>query len=392
VVYNDFMNTLMGDQSSEKLVPLITAAADAGAECFCIDAGWYAPRPGNDWWDAVGDWTEGASRFTHGLGDNLELIRSLGMTPGLWLELEVVGVKNPVADQLPDDAFLQRHGHRVVTHDRYHLDFRHPAAIKHANGVIDRLISEYGIGYFKLDYNINPGVGTDTGGISAGAGLLGHIRAHHDWLAAIQARYPEVLFETCASGGMRADYHLLSLSHLQSTSDQQDPIRYASIAASAPVAMLPEQAANWACPAAEMDLEQTAFCLINGLVGRLYLSGFLHNLSNSQRLMVNEAVTTAKEWRHKVATAHPFWPIGLPAWGAPQVALALDCHEDILLAIWSRGQARQLTLEFPSPIGTPTQVFPRELAAWPMQVDGTHLILQMPPGPAARLIRCSLST
>ncbi len=41
VVFNDYMNTLMGDPTTAKLLPLIDAAADAGAEVFCIDAGWY---------------------------------------------------------------------------------------------------------------------------------------------------------------------------------------------------------------------------------------------------------------------------------------------------------------------------------------------------------------
>ena len=392
VIYNDFMNTLVGDQSTEKLEPLITAAAEAGADCFCIDAGWSAPLGEPDWWDSVGEWVEGADRFTQGLSHSVELIRSLGMTPGLWLELEAVGVRSPVADSLPNDAFLQRCGQRVITHNRYHLDFRHPTAVGHANGVLDRLIETFRVGYIKLDYNINPGPGTDAGGSSAGAGLLGHVRAYREWLAAAQARHPEVLFENCASGGMRADYHLLSLAHLQSTSDQQDPIRYASIAAAAPVAILPEQAGNWACPTAEMDLEQTAFCLINGLAGRLYLSGLLHTLSYPQRHLVHEAVATAKQWRHKVATALPAWPIGLPAWDAPQLALALVCHDEILIAIWSRGPARRLRLKFPYPIVAPAQVFPQELPAWPMHTERTSLTVDVPAGPAARLIRCLQST
>lgn len=39
VVFNDYMNTLMGDPTTAKLLPLIDAAAEAGAEVFCIDAG-----------------------------------------------------------------------------------------------------------------------------------------------------------------------------------------------------------------------------------------------------------------------------------------------------------------------------------------------------------------
>ena len=52
VIFNDYMNTLMGDPTTDKLLPLISAAAEVGAEYFCIDAGWYDERRG--WWDSVG--------------------------------------------------------------------------------------------------------------------------------------------------------------------------------------------------------------------------------------------------------------------------------------------------------------------------------------------------
>ena len=54
MVFNDYMNTLMGDPTTAKLLPLIDAAAGAGAEVFCIDAGWY--DNGTSWWDSVGEW------------------------------------------------------------------------------------------------------------------------------------------------------------------------------------------------------------------------------------------------------------------------------------------------------------------------------------------------
>ena len=48
VIFNDYMNALMGDPTTEKLLPLIDAAAETGAEYFCIDAGWY--DDGGHWW------------------------------------------------------------------------------------------------------------------------------------------------------------------------------------------------------------------------------------------------------------------------------------------------------------------------------------------------------
>lgn len=42
VIFNDYMNCLWADPTTEKEFPLIDAAAKAGCEYFCIEAGWYA--------------------------------------------------------------------------------------------------------------------------------------------------------------------------------------------------------------------------------------------------------------------------------------------------------------------------------------------------------------
>lgn len=84
------------------------------------------------------------------------------MIPGLWLEIEVMGIKCPLVDSVCDDSwFFTRHGKRVYDRSRYQLDFRNPKVRSHADEVIDRLVSEYGIGYIKMDYNIEPGIGTE---------------------------------------------------------------------------------------------------------------------------------------------------------------------------------------------------------------------------------------
>ena len=150
------------------------------------------------------------------------------MVPGLWLEPEVVGVRSPVASRLPVQAFFTRRGQRVAENGCYHLDLRHPAAVKHLDETVDFLVGDMRIGYLKLDYNINGGPGTDAGGLSAGAGLLGHNRAHLDWLAGVLDHHPGLAIENCASGGMRMDYAMLPRLQLRSTSDQQDLLRRAS--------------------------------------------------------------------------------------------------------------------------------------------------------------------
>ena len=382
VVYNDYMNTLDGQPSTEALLPLIHAAADAGAELFCIDAGWFTDE--EQYWDAIGVWREAPSRFTGGLAAVIETIHGRGMRSGLWLEPEIVGVRSPAAHQLPEAAFFHRFGERVMESERYHLDLRHPAARAHLDETVDRLIEEFGVSYFKLDYNINPGVGTDHGAAGAGGGLLGHTRALRSWLLAAQTRHPAVLFESCASGAMRMDYALLSVAHQQSTSDQQDALRSAPIVAAAPASVLPEQAGNWAYPAESMSDEETAFALVNGLAGRLMLSGFLPQLREAQRELVGEAVALHAEWRDRLGRSVPSWPLGLPGWDDDVIALALTADDETLLCLWSRGEGATVTL--PGLARGPRRVFPRSAAPWTTTPTEDSLVVDIPPGPAARVM------
>ncbi len=396
VVFNDYMNTLDGDPTTEKLLPLIAAAAEAGAEVFCIDAGWYDDS--GAWWDTVGEWTPSTTRFPGGLSEVVEAIRDAGMSPGLWLEPEVVGVRSPVADTLPDEAFLLRHGQRIVEHHRYHLDLRHPAALAHLDRVVDRLIADFGVGFFKFDYNIDPGPGTDHDADSVGDGLLRHNRAHLAWLDRLLDRHPGLVIENCSSGAMRMDFAMLSRLAMQSTSDQQDFTKYPPIAAAAPVSLLPEQAASWAYPQPGMSEEETAFCLVTGLLGRFYVSGHLNRMDERHRGMVAEAVATAKTLRTAIANGHPYWPAGLPGWTDPWIALALrgptrDGIDEDLVSIWRRGGPSGTELRFPHLAGrdvTVTPVFPLDLPEWEFLWDaasGTLAVRANDADIAARTLR-----
>lgn len=394
LIFNDYMNALMGDPTTERLLPLIGAAAAIGAEYFCIDAGWY--DDGGAWWDSVGEWLPSTVRFPDGgLRRVLDHIRDRGMKPGLWLEPEVVGVRSPAASALPEDAFMSRYGERVVEQQRFHLDLRSPAAISHLNSVMALLVDTYGIRYFKLDYNITPGVGTDRDALSPGEGLLDHNRAHLAWLDGILDRYPEVIFENCSSGGMRTDYAILSRLHLQSTSDQQDYRRYATIAAAAPASILPEQAGSWAYPQPAMDDEAIAFTMVNAMLGRLYLSGPLDRMNESQLELIGDGVAVYKALRAGIADAVPFWPLDLPGWFDDDVALGLTSPGTAHLAVWHRGDGSVLTLDLPDSLGAPTAVetvYPSSLPDWNPKLDDMgRLLLSPTAAPSARLFRIALT-
>jgi alpha-galactosidase len=392
VVYNDYMNTLMGDPTTEKLLPLIDAAAEAGAEYFCIDSGWYDDDTVG-WWDSVGEWLPSRRRFPDGgIRAVLDRIRERGMVPGLWLEPEVVGVRSPVASQLPPEAFFQRDGVRLSEQGRHQLDLRHPAARAHLDRTVDRIVASWGVGYLKLDYNIVIDPGTcgpsDT---APGAGLLGHARAYLDWLSGVLDRYPHLVVENCASGGMRMDGATLAVTQLQSTSDQQDPMRYPAIAASAPTAVPPEQGAVWAYPQPGYDDTLNAFTLGGALLGRIHLSGHLDRMSPHQLALVRDAVAVYKTIRTDLVGAVPFWPLGLPGWTDEWLAMGLHAPDSPMayLSVWRRGGKADLRLSIRRLAGsevTAEILHPLRTggsAAW----DGDGLKVSLPDVPGVLLIR-----
>ena len=388
VIFNDYMNTLMGDPTTAKLLPLIDAAATTGAEIFAVDAGWY--DDGGDWWDSVGLWEPSTTRFPNGLSEVLSRIVERGMVPGLWLEPEVIGVNSPVADRLPDEAFMQRGGVRIVEHDRYLLDLRHPAARAHLDGVVDRLVDDLGVGFFKLDYNVTPGTGTDLDADSPGDGLLQHNRALLDWIDGVVARHPHLVIENCASGGMRADYAMLSRLHVQSTSDQQNPLLYPPVAAGSLVSILPEQAGNWAYPQPSMTPEEIVFTMCTGLAGRMILSCKVDQMDTDQLSLVREGVELARRFEGHLTSAVPTWPLGLVQWEQPWVAVGLSTPEESYVVIWSRGDGRD-GVELDIPDGDVEVLYPSGDAFTSWEVNRPSpdrlAVSTTSPQPQARVLR-----
>lgn len=331
VIFNDYMNCLMGDPTTEKLLPLIEKAADAGAEYFVIDAGWYDDGP---WWDGVGEWEPSNERFPNGIQEPLNYIRQKGMKPGLWLEIERMGINCRLASMWPDECFFLRHGKRVVDHDSYQLDFRHPTVLKHASSVIKRVVEEYGCDFIKMDYNIEIGAGTEVDSASVGDGLLEHQRAYKSWLVEQFEKYPELIIENCSSGAMRLSYGLMDQHTTSSTTDNQDYLINAKISINSATAVCPEQAGVWAYPLMRADEESVIMNMVSAMSWRIYLSGEMQTMSGERLKLVKEAVSFYKSYREQIPHAAPVWPLGLAdiadGWGA----FALRWDKKILLSVW----------------------------------------------------------
>lgn len=391
VIFNDYMNCLMGDPTTEKLLPLIDAAAEMGCEVFCIDAGWYAD---GDWFDGVGEWLPSRLRFPRGIEEPLARIRDRGMVSGLWLEIEVMGVRCPLASQVPEEWFFRRNGQRVVDNGRHFLDFRNPEVRSHADQIVDRLVVKYGVGYIKMDYNNNAGPGTDHHALTPADGLLGHQRAYLEWLEAVMDRYPGLVVENCGSGGLRMEYALLSRHPLQSVSDQTDYRLMAAIAAASPSAVTPEQAAVWSYPLRNADNEAVVFNMVNALLLRVHQSGHLAELGPAARKLVAEGLEAYKTWRTRIPGMLPFWPLGWPSFGDRVVCLGLRDSSGFLLAVWRTDPTGVDSSEVEVPLDpwaedTLEVVYPSfaRVERGLGRTSGGCLTVDLPAGFAARIIR-----
>ena len=335
VIFNDYMNCLWGDPTEAKELPLIAAAAKAGCEYFVIDAGWYAEL-NEDWSQTIGAWQPSTTRWPHGLKFVLNQIRRAGMIPGLWLEPEVAGA-NSVLAKKPDHWFLIRHGKRVLKNSRLLLDFRNPEVRAYLDQVMARLVSDYGVGYIKMDYNVDSLQGTEINADSFGQGLLEHNRAHLAWLESIVKKYPDLIVENCGSGAGRVDYAMLSRLQMQSMTDQENYLKVPAILVGSSAAVLPEQLGIWTYPLANADADQASFNMVTAMLCRIHQSGRLDSIAPQVLAQVAEGIRVYKEvLRKHIPASIPFYPLGMSDVTDRDAPLALGMRspEKTTLGVW----------------------------------------------------------
>jgi len=346
VIFNDYMNCLEGDPTTAKELPLIEAAAAVGCEYYVIDAGWYAEQ-NEDWWSSVGMWEPSRTRFApDGLKALLGRIRAKGMVPGLWLEPEVVGI-NSVLRNKPDAWFFMRHGRRVIDHSRFLLDMRNPEVRAHLDSIVDRIVNEYGVGYLKMDYNVDGLEGTELRADSFGQGLLEHCRALLGWCDGLLTRHPGLTIENCGSGGGRMEYAMLSHLQLQSSSDQEDYRKYPAIVVGASAGVLPEQLATWSYPLSTDGPDATSFNMVNAMLCRIHQSGHLAKLSKSSLAQVKTGIQVYQaSIRPHVPNSVPFYPLGFAdiTDSKSPIALGMSSPNLTAVAVWRLGGAEKVHL------------------------------------------------
>ena len=349
VIFNEYMFASWNDPSFETASSLAPAAKKLGADYHVIDCGWHDEEP-NPFYH-VGKWNESKTKYPEGLNKTLDFIRSLGLKVGLWMEPEVVGALGNAKELWTDDCFFQRNGKPLVISNRYQLDFRNP---KVYNGLLDKfdeIMTKYNIDYVKFDYNIEPGVGTDLNADSFGDGLLENNRRYHDFISELGKRYPDLLIESCASGGNRLDYLTLDNVNLVSTSDQTNYALYPYIVANILTAVLPEQAGIWSYPLAtdmkdeDIDNECIVMNMINTMIGRIHLASKLHLLDEGRQSVVKEGIDCYNYLKQYRASCVPFYPKGLANYGDSSLAFGYKTENKAILFVYNMKGTKDIKIK-----------------------------------------------
>ncbi|MGE5222887.1 MAG: glycoside hydrolase family 36 protein [Omnitrophica WOR_2 bacterium] len=192
----------------------IDIAAEMGVEAFMVDAGWYGDQFAA-WPDQRGDWTEGAW-LPGGLKGLRDYTHAKGLLFGLWHEAESISNKSKLHQEHPD-WMLHTDDHRPCAET---LDLSNPEAAQYFRENVFRLIRDYQLDFYKIDYNVSAG----EGGQSLRAGFAEsefwrHFEVLYQTYDQVRRDFPEVCLENCAGGGGRNDLGMLSRFHYACESD-----------------------------------------------------------------------------------------------------------------------------------------------------------------------------
>lgn len=197
------------DITERKLLRLAKAGAEAGCELFVIDDGWFGKR--NDDTSSLGDWVANKKKLPHGLAGIASKINDLGLACGIWVEPEMVNVNSDLYRKHPDWAVDIPEQHHTEGRNQRILDFGREDVRSYIIESMSNVFGTPGISYVKWDMNRTF---TDYYSRKLPASRQGemshrYIMGLYEVMGTLTERFPDTLFEGCASGGNRTDLGIL---------------------------------------------------------------------------------------------------------------------------------------------------------------------------------------
>lgn len=210
------------DFDEEKILNIAKKAKEVGVELFVLDDGWFGTR--NDDYQGLGDWSVNKNKLPNGISGLSRKIEEMGLKFGLWVELEMVNKNSDCYRAHPD--WLIGAPDRFESHSRHQhvLDFSRSEVVDFIYDSISKVIEESSISYIKWDMNRYMSEPFSRGASAADQGKTMHkyILGVYELYTRLTERFPDILFESCASGGARFDPGMLYFAPQTWTSDDTD--------------------------------------------------------------------------------------------------------------------------------------------------------------------------
>lgn len=199
-------------------------AKECGVELFVLDDGWFGQRSSDK--AGLGDWVANRDRLPEGIEGLAERISSLGMKFGLWFEPEMVNKDSDLYRAHPD--WILQTPERTNSHGRFQhvLDFSRKEVVDAIYEMMSKILGNAKISYVKWDMNrsITECFSAALPSDRQGEVFHRYILGVYDLYERLTSRFPEILFESCASGGARFDPGILYYAPQGWTSDDTDAV------------------------------------------------------------------------------------------------------------------------------------------------------------------------
>lgn len=223
IVLNSW-ETMYFNLMTDKVLELAKCGQQLGVELFVLDDGWFGHREGDN--SSLGDWTTDYRRLPKGISYIADEIQKMGMQFGLWFEPEMISIDSELYRTHPEWMICTLHRKPSVGRHQYVLDFTNQEVIDYLFDAISSIIQETKLEYIKWDYNRHITDAFTTTLPATKQMEFGHryILGVYQLLERLTKAYPEVLFESCSSGGGRFDLGMMYYAPQAWTSDDTDPI------------------------------------------------------------------------------------------------------------------------------------------------------------------------
>ncbi len=208
----------------EKILNIAKKASEVGVELLVLDDGWFGKR--NNDHSSLGDWYVNTEKLPGGLTQLAQKINDMGMKFGLWFEPEMVSPDSECYRAHPDWCIHSKDRIRSEGRNQLVLDLSRQDVCDYVYKCLYDNLSTVNISYVKWDYNRTM---SNIGSALLPADRQGeffhrYILGLYSVLEKLTSEFPDVLFESCSSGGSRFDPGMLYYMPQTWTSDDTDAL------------------------------------------------------------------------------------------------------------------------------------------------------------------------